>query len=183
MDWRPVIDGLVWDCLCPLNGLTRIVYMTEGHLLNAPSLMLKCYRINWRQWKSCKIDYPPFPPNRKWFKASISPKQHIRATPLIPRPFRGQTEGDTSNALNASVAPTWARRRPRIDCIQWAREYLYTTTGSGRANRKIKERSISLANDSLRTASGSNVSFKLSSPQTTDWVMKQWRHVSGFHRV
>lgn len=143
---------------------------------------------------------PPFPPKRKWFKASISPKQHIRASPLIPRPFWGWTEGDTSNASNASVAPTWAQRRPRMDRIQWVRKYLYTATGTcskaqmptdsswgfrRRANRKIKQRSISLANGSLRTASGggSTVSFKLSSPQTTDWVMKQWRHVSGFHRV
>lgn len=77
MDWRPIIDGLVLDCLCPLNGLTRIVYMTEGHLLNAPPLMLKCYRINWRPWKSCKIDYPPFPQRESDLKPASVPNSTL----------------------------------------------------------------------------------------------------------
>lgn len=183
----------LFGTLCPVNGLTCIVYMTEGYLLKAPPLNIEVLLNQLKAVGQPQNRLPPLPTNRKWFKASISPKRHIRATPLIPRPFWGRPEGDASE--NASVAPTWAQRWQHI---QWMFGHKYLQEGNkclptavggggvrGRANRMLKERSISLANNRLRMASGgsSTVSFRLSSPQTTDWVMKQWRHVSGFHRA
>lgn len=176
------------------NGLTDIVYMTEGYSLKAPPLNVECHRINRRQWKSRKIDYPLFPQIESDLKPASVPNGTLRLPHSYHNPLEEEQKGSPLMPRmppRHTPGPSDVRTQAAFDRPVSLCEYSDPSSCRKAKNASkqrpgaLKERSISLANDSSQTASGgsSTVSFRISSPQTTDRVMKQWRHVSGFHRV